>query len=53
MTRHTVAWDDDVEAAFIETWLTADSTLRADLREIANWLDASLIYEPRKKVLWT
>jgi hypothetical protein len=49
MTRYTVVWDPEVEAQFINAWIAGDSTIRAILTEIANWLDSQLAKDPESQ----
>jgi hypothetical protein len=49
MTRYTVVWDPDVEAAFIAYWVAGDSHMRATLTETASWVDSNLAEDPDTK----
>lgn len=42
MTRYTVVWDDDAEAVVLSAWIAGDSTVRATLTSISDWIDANL-----------
>lgn len=46
MNRYTVVWDDNVQAAFEEAWISSNSENRAVLREIADWIDSKLAQDP-------
>lgn len=49
MTRFTVIWDEDVEAAFVTRWIAGDHRMREILSEIANWVDDNLAEDPDRK----
>jgi hypothetical protein len=49
MTRYTVVWDADVEAALVNAWIAGDSTMRSTLTAIADWVDAYLAEDPDVK----
>lgn len=42
MIRYTVAWDESVDAHFLEAWLKSDQASRAALTEAANAIDRAL-----------
>jgi hypothetical protein len=42
MTRYTVVWDDDAEAAYLSAWIAGDSRMRVILTRISDWIDANL-----------
>jgi hypothetical protein len=46
MTRYTVVWDTDVEAALANAWIAGDSAMRSSLTAIADWIDTSLCEDP-------
>jgi hypothetical protein len=46
MTRYTVVWDADVEAALANAWIAGDSAMRSTLTAIADWIDAYLAEAP-------
>jgi hypothetical protein len=49
MTRYTVVWDADVESRFIAAWTAGDSRMRANLTDIANWVDTNLAEDAERK----
>ena len=49
MTRYTVVWDTDVEAALANAWILGDSNIRSTLTAIANWIDSSLAEDAEMK----
>lgn len=42
MARYTVVWDPDVETSFLNHWIAGDSQTRAQLTEVAHWIDSKL-----------
>jgi hypothetical protein len=48
MTRYTVVWDADVEAALVNAWI-AGLSMRSTLTAIADWLDTYLVEDPDVK----
>jgi hypothetical protein len=49
VVRFTVVWSDDVQNDLIERWLTADSTERHWITELANLLDTVLQESPETR----
>ena len=49
MTRYTVVWDDDAEAVLLSAWIAGNSTVRATLTSISDWIDANLANDANQK----
>lgn len=45
--NYTVVWDQNVEHSFAVAWTNADSRVRKQLTEIANWIDNNLAEAPQ------
>jgi hypothetical protein len=48
MTRYTVLWDPEVEAAFLAAWMACGSQSRQILTEVADWIDLHLATDPER-----
>jgi hypothetical protein len=46
MMRFTVVWDQELDDAIANAWMSGDTAMRGTLTAISDWLDRHLVVDP-------